>query len=533
MAAHANNTNRPHPLVAKPRQTTERLRNAGQHSARMATPKAESHAKGTTPAHAAKPHETATHAPSDTKATHAKPDEEPNRHIAKRVVIGTATILALLIACYGAGYAYFSSHFVPGTTVDGMDASNLSQDELAAKIDRIAETWSSHVTGNGLDLTLAEGDVGLTADGTLRATAARAEVDPKRWPLELLSPKQIETGTGVSLDDTRLQATMQAAIDTVNATAAQPTDAYVTYDEGMGTFVIRDATIGGVIDATSAIDTVKTSALCLKQSLELGEAQLVKPQLTSDSPELIAARDAANRVLSLEIPLTKGGQELTRVSKDQIARWVSVGEDMQLDVDVDAIDDWANESLSDKVASSDEVHDYDVDSTSVASSIADNLHRCAADTIEIPLAITGERPAESEGARERGRHIDINLSTQYARFYGGDGTVIWRSYLVSGNTSKRHGTPTGEYSILNKATNQTLIGADENHDNKPDYKSHVNYWMPFLGNAYGLHDASWRSRFGGSIYSYAGSHGCINLPREKAAELFDLVNVGDKVNIHW
>lgn len=533
MAAHANNTNRPHPLVAKPRQTTERLRNAGQHSARMATPKAESHAKGTTPAHAAKPHETATHAPSDTKATHAKPDEEPNRHIAKRVAIGAATILALLIACYGAGYAYFSSHFVPGTTVDGMDASNLSQDELAAKIDRIAETWSSHVTGNGLDLTLAEGDVGLTADGTLRATAARAEVDPKRWPLELLSPKQIETGTGVSLDDTRLHATMQAAIDTVNATAAQPTDAYVTYDEGMGAFVIRDATIGGVIDATSAIDTVKTSALCLRQSLELGEAQLVKPQLTSDSPELIAARDAANRVLSLEIPLTKGGQELTRVSKDQIARWVSVGEDMQLDVDVDAIDDWASESLSDKVASSDEVHDYDVDSTSVASSIADNLHRCAADTIEIPLAITGERPAESEGARERGRHIDINLSTQYARFYGGDGTVIWRSYLVSGNTSKRHGTPTGEYSILNKATNQTLIGADENHDNKPDYKSHVNYWMPFLGNAYGLHDASWRSRFGGSIYSYAGSHGCINLPREKAAELFDLVNVGDKVNIHW
>ena len=223
---------------------------------------------------------------------------------------------------------------MPRTTVDGMDASNLSQDELAAKIDRIVETWSSHVTGNGLDLTLAEGDVGLTADGTLRATAARAEVDPKRWPLELLSPKQIKTGTGVSLDDTRLHATMQAAIDTVNATAAQPTDAYITYDEGMGAFVIRDATIGGVIDATSAIDAVKTSALCLKQSLELGEAQLVKPQLTSDSPELIAARDAANRVLSLEIPLTKGGQELTRVFKDQIARWVSVDEDMQLDVDL-------------------------------------------------------------------------------------------------------------------------------------------------------------------------------------------------------
>jgi len=64
----------------------------------------------------------------------------------------------------------------------------------------------------------------------------------------------------------------------------------------------------------------------------------------------------------------------------------------------------------------------------------------------------------------------------------------------------------------------------------------VTVWTLFWGTLSapsGLPAASGRSRFGGSIYSYAGSHGCINLPREKAAELFDLVNVGDKVNIHW
>ena len=47
--------------------------------------------------------------------------------------------------------------------------------------------------------------------------------------------------------------------------------------------------------------------------------------------------------------------------------------------------------------------------------------------------------------------------------------------------------------------------------------------MPFYGG-YGFHDASWRSKFGGSIYNYSGSHGCINLPKSKAGTLYDLID---------
>ena len=56
--------------------------------------------------------------------------------------------------------------------------------------------------------------------------------------------------------------------------------------------------------------------------------------------------------------------------------------------------------------------------------------------------------------------------------------------------------------------------------------------MPFIGNSWALHDASWRSRFGGDIYQYAGSHGCVNLPGDKAKELFGLCKVGDVVVVH-
>ena len=53
-----------------------------------------------------------------------------------------------------------------------------------------------------------------------------------------------------------------------------------------------------------------------------------------------------------------------------------------------------------------------------------------------------------------------------------------------------------------------------------DYATPVKYWMPFNGGI-GLHDADWRSKFGGTIYQTNGSHGCINLPPKVAAQVYE------------
>ena len=36
----------------------------------------------------------------------------------------------------------------------------------------------------------------------------------------------------------------------------------------------------------------------------------------------------------------------------------------------------------------------------------------------------------------------------------------------------------------------------------------------------GLHDATWRSNFGGTIYLSNGSHGCINVPPSVMGNLY-------------
>lgn len=52
--------------------------------------------------------------------------------------------------------------------------------------------------------------------------------------------------------------------------------------------------------------------------------------------------------------------------------------------------------------------------------------------------------------------------------------------------------------------------------------------MPFNGGI-GLHDATWRNSFGGSIYKNNGSHGCINLPYNVASKIYNSIKVGDPI----
>ena len=80
------------------------------------------------------------------------------------------------------------------------------------------------------------------------------------------------------------------------------------------------------------------------------------------------------------------------------------------------------------------------------------------------------------------------------------------------------------YKIVYKQRNATLVGEG--------YSSPVSYFMPFAYNI-GIHDASWRDTFGGTIYKTSGSHGCINVPPAFAEQLFNAVDKGTPVVAYY
>ncbi len=134
-------------------------------------------------------------------------------------------------------------------------------------------------------------------------------------------------------------------------------------------------------------------------------------------------------------------------------------------------------------------------------------------------------PVYSQKALAQGRndigstYIEVDMGEQMLYYYV-DGIQRLSTPVVTGNTSRRMGTPSGVNYVYLKQKNRILRG--------PGYASHVDFWMPVKGNI-GIHDAAWRRKFGGTIYQTNGSHGCINTPGDVMAKLYDSVEVGTPV----
>lgn len=119
-------------------------------------------------------------------------------------------------------------------------------------------------------------------------------------------------------------------------------------------------------------------------------------------------------------------------------------------------------------------------------------------------------------------YIEVSIKDQKAWLYV-DGKLDSEADVVTGQKG-RHDTPTGIYYIINKANDTYLTGLT--------WRTWVDKWMRITNNGIGLHDASWRKTFGNDIYTYNGSHGCINLPKEFAYNVYDKADVLTPVIIY-
>ena len=119
-------------------------------------------------------------------------------------------------------------------------------------------------------------------------------------------------------------------------------------------------------------------------------------------------------------------------------------------------------------------------------------------------------------------YIDIDIENQTVVYYQ-EGTPVLTTDCVTGNASQGNDTPKGFFHVLTKIPGKYLVG--------PTWNVWADRWMRFTGNV-GIHDASWRSKFGGEIYKTDGSHGCVNLPCDVAKTLYDMVDVGTAVIVH-
>ena len=484
-------------------------------------------------------------------AAYMQPDEPKKRRIWPFVVGGVVGVLSIVYVGFG---IFFQSHFLPNTKVNGEDVSWQGVDELAAHIHEQGAQYKVHVTGDGIDLTIPSKDINFAYDGDAYAEEAGNQIPAWQWPREIVYPQNYSATGAISFDEGKLESIVRDEVARVNENAKWPRSATMTYSEEEDKFVTVPDALGTKVEPDPVVEKVSATVQTMQPEAVLGDAELVQPKIREDNKRLLANIKKANMLLDSDIHLIIAGTDAKALTRDQIRSWVSMNRRRDITVNEDAIREWAQGPLSDEFDTVGNARTYKrpdgkeitvdesavaengsygwvLDGESLAATIASNLREGNTDAIEVPMLRTADS-WNPNGKEWPNRYIDVDLAEQVARMYDDNSKVIWETSFVSGNPIYDGGTHPGAYYIFEKDSPMILIGLDYNMDGKPDYETPVNYWMPF-NDGQGLHDATWRWSFGGEIYTYDGSHGCVNLPYDKAQELYNITEIGDVVVVHW
>lgn len=127
-------------------------------------------------------------------------------------------------------------------------------------------------------------------------------------------------------------------------------------------------------------------------------------------------------------------------------------------------------------------------------------------------------------------YLEVDLTNQQFWYYK-KGKQVRHGYIVSGQTtSAARTTLPGVYKVWQKATNYRM--KDSNADGE-EWDTTCNYWTRIAIVGIGMHDSTWRGAFGGEIYKYNGSHGCINMTYADAQYIYENVAMDTPVVMYY
>lgn len=449
-----------------------------------------------------------------------------------------AGVGAVLFITYAAGVLYFQGHYYRGTVIDDMDYSYADIQESKNSILNPDVPYMLKLVGReGMEYSISAADIGMFYQFDDSLTRFNESQPGWKWPVMLFHGSRMKLNRNVVYDDALLDEILRDAPFFREENRHEPENAAISdYQPEKGYSIIPEYP-GTMLDFRGTAEKVREALSDMAQQLDLtGDDLYTQPAVLQEDSQLRQLLDTANRYLQTVITYRWNG-ETEVVDAGLIHEWVRI-EDGTVSLD--------EEQVKQYVAAMAKKHDtYGRDRdfiTSAGDTIrlrsgsygwwTDRAGETAALTESVRKGEKAEREplyhsrgyVEGAAGEDIGSsYVEIDLGKQHLFLYI-EGTLILESDFVSGNIVKGRGTPAGVFGLTYKERNATLRGEN--------YASPVKYWMPFNGNI-GMHDASWRTRFGGDIYMRQGSHGCINLPGDKAEELYGYIQKGFPVICYY
>ena len=461
-------------------------------------------------------------------------------HPALRILLTLLTAVVIAAGLiYFTGVVYFRTHFPFHTSFLGYD---ISQQEISA-IDACMQQETDARTLTILERDGAEEYLILSEDvGYIRSVSEPAEGwipdnAPWRWFYSLWEDNPLTGEVSISYNEELLESAVRGLQAMDAQTAVEPQSARVEWRDDI--CVIVPEVEGNTLYAYRTLRSVRAAIEADADTVDLeAENCYREPAVRSDNAYLnaIVSRFEAINFQRIEIDMT--GDTIVLTPQDVLSYYTEQS-DGALTLDTEAVAAFVSElketydtyerqrqfvnSFGNEITVGTRADTYgfrlDADATTELLSQTMEGHERLAQ-IE-PVWTNKAWTREENGADIGDTYIEISIRDQYLWAYI-DGEFVYSTSVVTGNTGN-HDTPKGVFRILSMQKNATLVGED--------YETPVSFWMALTWSGVGMHDASWRSSYGGNIYTYNGSHGCINMPYNAASRLYSLYYTGTPVVI--
>ena len=425
--------------------------------------------------------------------------------------------------------------FVVGTIINGVPVSGMTTADAEAYIEGYFNggyTLEIEDT-EGVREVITDTSIGYTVDvtGDLEAIL-KEENDGGR-----VSGPGVEHRYTVDAELKYDEAALRALLENMAfvKNASPTSDAYITpYEEGKAFSIVPEVQ-GTEIDMDKLMAAVKEALNSQTRLLKVENLDCYKTvQVTSDNADLNQMCANLNRYKDINITYVFGDQQEILPGLEAV-KWIDGVSGSAIQVNQQKVAEYVK-YLADKYDTYGKPHTFT--STSGRQVSVNGDYGWQINQAEEAVALTRmvqngtnqtREPAYSRTAASRTgndfgtTYVEVDMGLQHIYMYE-NGTLIAEAPIVTGNVAKGWTTPEGLYTLYYKERDRVLRGP-KRADGTYSYESPVSYWMPFNGGI-GLHDASWRGKFGGEIYKNNGSHGCINIPPKTAAVIYEHVYKG-------
>ena len=493
------------------------------------------------PASASEPEPKPKAAPEDDDYEERKPRRK------SRALLWIFLLLLVIGGSYYYGMTYSETHFLENTYINGMEVSNMTAPEVEKILYQNTDEYELKITyRDGQEETITGEQIGLKVKPDGSVDRILQSQDHKKWYMCFFRRTDGEVELKTTYDPNRLKEAVDALPELQKERQVAPSDAYI---ELQGTkFNIIPEVEGNYIEIELVKKVIYEAVQKRISDVVVTEIEgsYREPSVRATDKDIVEKCDGYNHMLAGSITWELPNGETMTVDKEKTVNWLSQDEDGNYYRDEDLWEEniafWVDE-LARNVNTVGK--DWSFDATGVGNiTVSGGDYGYSVNKVDErdevwDLLWDGETEERepyfyttqyNHGSGIGGTYIEANLSEQHVWIYV-DGALVCDTPCVSGNVNNGHGTPTGVYQILYKDTDTDLKG-QQLANGQYSYISHVDYWMPFYGGC-GFHDASWRSSFGGNIYKYDGSHGCINLPPSIAPKFYSYVRTGMPVVVFY